>query len=112
MLILILVLFGIAAGLGLVVAAALFKKAPTSKGVALTHGLFAAGGLMLLVVALLKQPHALLGWAVGLLVAAALGGVVLFANDVRRKPGPLGLVVVHACVAVVAVVLVLVVAIG
>ncbi len=110
MLILTLVLFGVAAVLGLTVAAALFKKAPTSKGAALAHGLFAAGGLVLLVVILLRQPHPLLGWAVGLLVVAALGGAVLFANDVRRKPGPLGLVVVHAGVAVVAVVLVLLVA--
>lgn len=112
MLVLTLVVFALAAVLGLTVAIQLFKKAPTNKGVALIHGLLGAAGLLLLIVTMLRQPHHLLSWAVGLLVGAALGGALLFANDLRKKPGPLGLVVIHAGVAVAAVVLVVLVAVG
>ncbi len=103
-------LFAFAALLGLVVAAALFKKKETSKPVALTHGLVGAAGLVFLILHALQNPNKSLTIAITLFVIAALGGVVLLANDLRKKPGPLFLVVVHALAAVVAVVLVLTVA--
>jgi len=107
-----LALFVVAALLGLFVALALFKKQETSKPAAVAHGLLGAGGLVLLLIYTLQNPNRLLQVAVGLLVVAALGGFLLFANDLRKKPGPIFLVAVHALAAVVAVVLVLLVVKG
>lgn len=105
------VLFVLAALLGLTVALQIFKKKPTSKGVAIAHGAFGAAGLVVLILHAAKNPNRLLTAAIILLVVAALGGLTVFVKDLRGKVGPLGLVVVHALVAVAAVVLVLVVAI-
>jgi uncharacterized membrane protein len=111
MLIASLVIFVVAAILGLTVAVQLFRRRETSKTVAGVHGLVGAAGLVLLIIQAARSPERLLTTAIVLLVVAALGGAVLFANDVRKKPGPLALVVIHALVAVTAVVLVLLVAI-
>lgn len=106
------ILFAIAAVLGLTVAVALLRKKETSKPVALAHGAVGAGGLVLLLLHAMSHPQQMLTLAIVLFVVAALGGAVLFANDLRRKPGPVFLIFVHALVAVVALVLVLVVAKG
>ncbi|HVZ64063.1 MAG TPA: hypothetical protein VG936_05695 [Lacunisphaera sp.] len=103
MLIISIALFVLAAVLGLTVAIALFKKQPTTKPVVIAHGLVGAAGLVALIFFAAKNPNNLLTTAIILLVVAALGGAVLFANDLRRKPGPLFLVVVHAVVALAAV---------
>jgi peptidoglycan/LPS O-acetylase OafA/YrhL len=112
MLLLILALFALAAVIGLTLASKLIRKNPTSKPVALAHGLIAATALALLVVYARQHPQRLLTWAIGLFVIAALGGAVLFANDFRKKPGPVGLIAIHALVAVIAVVIVVMVAVG
>lgn len=106
------ILFVVAAGLGLFLAVTLFKNKETPKAVVLAHGGFGALGLVLLLLYTLQNPNRLLQIAVGLLVVAAVGGFVLFANDLRKKPGPIFLVVVHAVAALVAVGLVLLVAKG
>lgn len=111
MLITTIVLFVLAALLGLTVAVQIFKKKPTSKGVAIAHGAFGAAGLVVLILHAVKNPDRLLTTAIILLVIAALGGLTVFINDLRGKVGPLGLVVIHALVAVAAVALVLVVAV-
>ena len=98
-----LVLFALSAVLGLLLAVAIFKKKETSKPMALAHGAIAAAGLVLLIVHAAQNPHKLFTAAITLFVIAALGGVLLFANDLRKKPGPTFLVVVHALVAVAAV---------
>ncbi len=105
-------LFAVAAVLGLTVAAALLRRKETSKPAAVAHGVLGAAGLVVLLLYALQHPQRFLSVAIGLLVIAALGGFVLFANDLRKKPGPLFLVVVHALAAVVAVVLVVLVAVG
>lgn len=109
MLITAIVLFVIAALLGLTVAVQLFRRRPTSKGVAVAHGLVAAAGLVVVLIEALRSPQRFLTTAIVLLVIAALGGAVLFVNDLRAKPGPLALIVIHALVALAAVVLVIVV---
>ena len=111
MLITALVIFVIAALLGLTVAIHILRKRETPKSVAVLHGLFGAAGLVVLLVYALKNPGHLLAAAIVLLVIAALGGAIAFINDLRKKPGPVGLIVIHAMVAVAAVVLVLIVAI-
>lgn len=103
-------LFVVAALIGLTLAFKLFKGKTTSKPVVVTHGLVAGTGLVLLFLHTLNNPQSLFQVAIGLFVLAALGGVLLFANDLRRKPGPLFLVVVHASAAATALVLVLIAA--
>lgn len=112
MLITSLILFALSAVLGLAIAARILKKRETSKPGALAHGLLGAAGLVTLILYAVGNPHRLLTAAIVLLVVAALGGAVLLANDLRRKPGPVALIVIHALAAVVAVVLVLLVAVG
>ena len=106
------ILFAIAAVLGLTVAIALLRKKETSKPVAFAHGAVGALGLVLLLLHALAHPNQMLSLALGLFVVAALGGFFLLANDLRRKPGPAFLIVVHAVVAVIAFGLVLLVAKG
>ena len=105
-------LFVIAALIGLALAVMLFKRKATPKAVVVTHGLFAGTGLVLLFLHTLSNPRSLLQVAIALFVLAALGGVTLFANDLRQKPGPLFLVVLHAGAAATALVLVLIAAAG
>lgn len=112
MLIFALLLFVVAALLGVTVAVALVKKQPTSKPIAVTHGLFGAAGLAVLVYYVSQHPHPLLTWAIGSLVVAALGGALLFMNDLRQKPGPVGLIAIHALVALIGVGFVLLVTVG
>lgn len=107
-----LVLFGLAALLGLTLAVAIFRQRETTKPVAVIHGLVGASGLVFLVIHALSHPHKSLTLAIILLVIAALGGVLLFANDLRKKPGPLFLVAIHALAAIAAVLLVATVAFG
>lgn len=103
-------LFVLAAILGLLAAAALFRQRPVPRPVALAHGAVGAAGLIGLILYAARNPHQLLTVAIVLLVVAALGGAYLFVNDLRRKPGPIFLVVVHALAAVAAVALVVLVA--
>ncbi|HEX2861207.1 MAG TPA: hypothetical protein VHN79_06190, partial [Lacunisphaera sp.] len=69
----------------------------------------AVAALMLLFLHASKNPHALLTVAIGLFMLAAVGGVVLLANDLHHRPGPRFLVAGHAIVGVGALGLVLIV---
>lgn len=103
------VLFAIAALGGLVLALQHFRKANLALPLAVVHGLVAASGLVLLLLAVLggtasgTAPIALV-----LFVVAALGGFFLFSHHLRSKPLPTPVVVIHALVAVVAFLLLLV----
>jgi len=73
------------------------------------HGLAAAVGLVLLIIAVTQMPSAgLAGVALVIFLIAALGGFVLFAMHLMRKPLPRGLIFVHGLAAVVAFVLLLI----
>jgi glucose uptake protein GlcU len=97
-----LILFAVAAVAGLTMAIMHFRGTTPPKTVlAVLHGLFAASGLVVLLLALIKagfggKP----GIAFGLLVVAALGGFALVGSHVQKKPLPSGLVVGHALLAV------------
>lgn len=69
---------------------------------AMLHGLLAGSGLTLLFYAGLTVGIARVAWiGIGLLVIAAIGGVVLnLAYHDKRLPLPKGLVIVHALLAV------------
>ncbi len=101
MLYLIIGLFAFAAIFGIVIAMAIYQKKPsTPKGIVAAHGIFAATALVLLIFYWLDNPNNSVRTSIILFVVAALGGAVLLVNDLRKKPGPFGLVVVHALVAV------------
>jgi hypothetical protein len=97
-----LLMFAVAALAGLAMAVMHFRGvSPPRVVLATLHGLFAASGLVVLLLALIKtgfggQP----GIAFGLLVLAALGGFVLLGSHAQGKRLPSALVVGHALLAV------------
>lgn len=97
-----LVLFAVAALGGLFLAVRHFKGATLPIPVAVLHGLLAATGLVLLIVAYLQAGEAAgtLGLALLLLVLAALGGFFLISFHLRGKRLPSAGVVAHAILAV------------
>ena len=98
-----LIIFGIAAAGGLLLAFMRVTNKPLPMPLALLHGALAATGLVLLAVAAFGAGGAERArLALGLFVLAALGGFVLFSFHLRKKQLPLGIVVVHALVAIAA----------
>ncbi len=95
-------LFAIAALAGLTMAVMHFRKAtPPLPVLAVLHGGFAASGLVVLLLALIRiGMHGAPALALGLLAAAALGGFALLSFHVRGRALPSGLVVGHAVLAV------------
>jgi hypothetical protein len=103
-----LVLFAIAAVGGLVLAIRRFQGKELPMGLALAHGAAAAAGLVLLLVGVIAGSagvHA--RTPLILFVVAALGGFLLFSFHLRKRDLPIPVVVIHALVAVVAFVLLL-----
>ena len=100
-----LALFAVAAVLGIIITGVIFRDQPTPKLAVFAHGAFAAGGLALLILHTLKHADRLPLVSLGILGIAALGGFVLFGRDMmKKKPGPMGLIIVHALFAVVGVI--------
>lgn len=100
---LIIILFAVAAVIGLTMAVAAFQGKFPPVPSAVLHGLLAASALVLLLIAVLAQGAAgPAAWALGLFVIAALGGSTLaFGFHARKKPLPKGLVAGHALLAVI-----------
>ena len=96
------VLFALAAVLGLFMAVAHFRgQTPPKIAVALLHGLFAASGLVVLLLGVMQvgmsgKPAI----ALCLFLVAALGGFTLLSFHLRGRALPNGLVVGHAVLAV------------
>ncbi len=103
------VLFALAALGGIILATLHLKKNDAPVSLALVHGLAAAVGLVLLIIVVTQMPSTgLAGVALVIFLIAALGGFVLFAMHLMRKPLPRGLIFVHGLAAVVAFVLLLI----
>ena len=103
------VLFALAALGGIILATLHLKKNDAPISLALVHGLAAAVGLVLLIIAITQMPSAgLAGVALAIFVIAALGGFVLFAMHLMKRSLPRGLLFLHALAAVVAFVLLLI----
>jgi hypothetical protein len=104
----IIALFALAAVMGLTVAVAIFKPVPsTPKPAVVAHGILGASALILLIYYAVNNPGNYPRISLVLFVVAALGGAVLLVNDLKKKPGPRSLVIIHALVAVSAFVLLL-----
>ncbi len=79
---------------------------------ALAHGLFAATGLILLILGLAKTGGTGLTVALAVFLLAALGGFTLFSFQLRSRPLPILLVLIHGVAAVIAFGILLVVTVG
>lgn len=110
MLITTIILFALAAVLGLILLTKVLKDEKTPKAVVYSHGAAAAIALVLLIIAYMNQGDTLLMTSVLIFIVAALGGFVLFAKDLAQKTIPKWLAIVHALAAVTAFVLLLVAA--
>jgi len=87
------VLFALAALRGIILATLHLKKNDAPVSLALVHGLAAAVGLVLLIIVVTQMPSTgLAGVALVIFLIAALGGFVLFAMHLMRKPLPRGLI--------------------
>lgn len=103
-----LVLFALAAVGGIVMAVIRFGGKPyPPMAIALVHGAAAAAGIIALAAGMKTAPPVAATALVVFLIAAA-GGFVLFFRHLRKLALPIWLVVVHALVAVVAFVTLLV----
>lgn len=100
MLITTVILFALAAVLGLILITKVLKEEETPKGVVWSHGGAAALALVLLIIAWVRQGESLLMISTLIFVVAALGGFVMFARDLQHKRVPKWLAVVHALAAV------------
>ena len=98
-----LILFGVAALGGLLLVYLRVTGKPLPLPLALVHGAVAATGLVLLAIAVFGAgAHEQARLALGLFVVAALGGFVLFSFHLRKKQLPMGIIMVHALVAIAA----------
>lgn len=102
-----LVAFAIAAVLGAVVLRSVLRGVPTPKGTAMLHGVFAATGLVLLIIyAIMRAPRPIVPLV--LITLAAIGGFVLFRRDIEGRPLPRFVAVGHALLALIGVTLLVV----
>lgn len=106
------ILFALAAVLGLVLLTRVLKEEDTPKAVVYSHGTAAAVGLILLIIAYSNQGGSLLMTSLLVFIVAALGGFVLFGKDLSGGEVPKWLALVHGSAAVVGFVLLLVAAFG
>jgi hypothetical protein len=80
---------------------------------AIIHGLFAAAGLIALLVVVFTSAVAMLAKiALILFIGAAIGGFVMLGYHTKRRPLPISYVVIHGLVAVIAFVLLIVAMMG
>lgn len=102
------VLFALAASGGLLLARLRVLNKPLPMPLSLLHGALAAAGLIALIVAVGEGAGGLPTVALVLFVIAALGGFLLFSMTLRKKQVPIPVVAVHAIVAAVALVVLIV----
>ena len=99
---LIIAIFAVAAVVGLTMAIAAFQGKFPPVASAVLHGVLAATGLVLLIVAVVRGAGGAALYALGFFLVAALGGFgMAFGFHARGKPLPKGLVAGHATLAVI-----------
>lgn len=97
------VVFMVGAIGGILLATLHIRKKDAPIPLAILHGLIAATGLSLLILGVARSASAgLAGVALGIYLVAALGGFVLFAVHLKKKPLPVPLIAIHALLAVTA----------
>jgi hypothetical protein len=103
------ILFALAAVAGLSMAVMHFRgQTPPRPMLAAVHGIFAASGLAVLLIAIIQAATGgMPAIAFCLFLLAALGGFALLSYHLRRRALPNGLVIGHALIAVTAFVMLL-----
>jgi hypothetical protein len=102
------ILFAVAAVLGIVLASSHLKGKFPPIAFALVHGILAASGLVILILSVVRAAEAGMGtYSLVFFVIAALGGFVLVSYHLRKRALPVGLIIVHGLMAVVGFVLLL-----
>ena len=94
------VLFALAAIVGIIILKNWLTKENTSRAVVFTHGIFAAVGLIMLIVYALQNPTNYPKASIILFVIGAIGGFYMFAEDLQKKYSPIWLAIVHALLGV------------
>jgi hypothetical protein len=95
-----LAILAIAAVLGLTILVGWLSKKDVSRGVIYGHGIFAAIGLVLLIVYALQSPENYPNIALIVLVISALGGFYMFFRELQNKMSPYSIAFAHALLAV------------
>jgi hypothetical protein len=101
------VLFALAALVGITIFTYILKAKETPKLVVYLHGLVAAIALVLLLIYAIQNPEHRPLTSLILFVIGALFGFTVFARDLMKKSLPIFLVVVHALIGVAAFILLL-----
>ncbi|MBC8048426.1 MAG: hypothetical protein H7Y00_16625 [Fimbriimonadaceae bacterium] len=96
--------FLFAAMLGSRLLYAVLTDKPTPKLIVLLHGPIAITGLVLLIIFLSNTPSYYLTFAVVAFIVAACLGVYMLIRDMRRKPGPKSVALVHVLFALVGII--------
>jgi hypothetical protein len=95
------VLFLIAATFGLAILTAVLQEKQTNKTVLYLHGSIASIAILLMIIYLIVfGGDSLLIISLTLFILAALGGLTLFTLDMKKKPVPKWLAVLHPLVAI------------
>ena len=94
----IIVLFVLAAVVGLIILKNWITGSETSRTTVYVHGIFAALGLVLLIVHYFQNGAKALQTSIILFVVAALAGFYMFLRDLKGKMIPVWLAVVHGLV--------------
>jgi hypothetical protein len=102
MLYLTIILFAIAAIIGVIILKNWLTSAKTARTVIYAHGIFAAAALVLLLVHTLNNPSSALQTSLAIFIAAALGGFYMFFRELKGILSPTWLGVVHGLLAIVA----------
>jgi hypothetical protein len=108
MLITSIILFAIAAIFGITILIPLFTGKPIKRSVAVLHGIFAASALVILIFFSINYKGDSPFVSIILFAIAAIAGLFLFVRDLNNKPGPKGLALIHAVVAVISFLILLV----
>lgn len=93
------VIFGIAALIGVYLIAQVLQNRFPPKSVAMAHGLTAAAALVLLIVFIYNTGADLIQ-AAALFILVALGGIIMFIRHLTGKTIPKGLAVAHGVLAI------------
>lgn len=95
-------LFALAAVMGIIILKNWLTSANTTRTVIYSHGIFAAAGLVLLLVYFLDNPANNIKTSLIIFAIAAIGGFYMFFRDLKGKMSPVWLAVVHGLLAVTA----------
>jgi|SRR6185437_9673774 len=98
------ILFAIAAALGLTILLKWLTKKDAPRGVIYSHGIVAASALVILIAYAVQHPESFPKASIILFVIAAVAGFYMFINDLKKKPSPIAIAFIHALVAIAGVV--------